>query len=209
MRKLLIFGVYSFLFHRLTLQYMLNLKVFEQFPHLTTKRLRLRDIRLQDAAAIFSMRSNGRVNQFIPRPEMSAPEQAEQLVVKTREAFLNHAGIGWAAMLRDKEECIGTCGYNSIDLLNHRAEIGGEMATEYWGKQIAQEAVKEILRFGMEEIGFHTIEAKVSPLNRGAVFILESLGFVKEAHFKDRIYFQGKYSDMAVYTLHKFIGKTV
>ena len=48
----------------------------------------------------------------------------------------------------------------------------------------------------------HTIEAKVAPANRSAVHLLEAYGFVKEAHFKDRVYFEGKYSDMAVYTLH-------
>lgn len=28
---------------------------------------------------------------------------------------------------------------------------------------------------------------------------MEQLGFVKEAHFKDRIYFEGEFQDMAVY----------
>ena len=41
-----------------------------------------------------------------------------------------------------------------------------------------------------------------APANRSAVHLLEAYGFVKEAHFKDRVYFDGNYSDMAVYTLH-------
>jgi RimJ/RimL family protein N-acetyltransferase len=32
---------------------------------------------------------------------------------------------------------------------------------------------------------------------------MERLGFVKEAHFKDRILFNNSYYDMAVYTLIK------
>jgi [ribosomal protein S5]-alanine N-acetyltransferase len=65
----------------------------------------------------------------------------------------------------------------------------------------AAEAVQAIVEFGFRNLKLHSIIAKVSPENRGAVFILESLGFEKEAHFKDGVYFKNKFSDMAVYTL--------
>jgi hypothetical protein len=56
-----------------------------------------------------------------------------------------------------------------------------------------------IIEFGFTKLGLHTIEAKVSPQNRSAIYLMEQLGFVKEAHFKDRIYFEGEFQDMAVY----------
>ena len=178
-----------------------NTAVFEEFPLLNTPRLQLRDIRLQDAEAIFAMRANGRVNQFIARPTMQDLANAQALVERTRNAYAQGAAIGWAGVLRDGHTIIGTCGFNSIEPQNQHAEIGGEMATEYWGKGIAQEAVQAILRFGITTMGLHTIEAKVNPNNRGAIHVLESLGFQKEAHFKERIQFEGKFWDMAVYTL--------
>lgn len=179
---------------------MINTAVFESFPVLTTDRLTLRDIRQADAENIFKMRSSGRVNQFIPRPEMQEHEAALNLVEKTINAYKNHQAIGWAGILRDNNEIIGTCGFNQIDIQNGRAEIGGELSTEFWGKNIAIEAVEAIIQFGFDTMKLHSIEAKVSPDNRGAVFLLESLGFIKEAHFKDRVFFKGKFSDMAVYT---------
>ena len=178
-----------------------NQAVFNEFPMLHSDRLTMRDIRPGDAEAIYNMRSNGRVNQFIPRPNMTASEDAKILVEKTIGAYQNKQAIGWAGVLRKNEEIIGTCGFNSIEPQNRRAEIGGEMATEYWGKNIAIEAVRLIIRFGFETMNLHTIEAKVSPENRGAVFVLEKLGFKKEAHFKDRVFHKNRFSDMAVYTL--------
>ncbi len=178
-----------------------NHTIFDEFPVLHSDRLTLRDIRPGDAEAIFKMRSNGRVNQFIPRPEMSSLEDSKILVEKTMAAYRNKQAIGWAGVLRENEEIIGTCGFNSIEPQNRRAEIGGEMATEYWGKNIAIEAVQLIIRFGFATMNLHTIEAKVSPGNRGAVFVLEKLGFKKEAHFKDRVFHKNAFSDMAVYTL--------
>jgi [ribosomal protein S5]-alanine N-acetyltransferase len=180
-----------------------NTSVFDSFPILKTPRLTLREIRVTDAPQIFAMRANGWVNQFIPRPSMQQVDAAESLADRTIQAYYNRQAIGWAGILRDNNEIIGTCGFNSIDIPNLHAEIGGEMATEFWGKNIAIEAVKVILFFGLNSMNLHTIEAKVSPQNRGAIYVLEQLGFEKEAHYKDRIYFNNSFSDMAVYTLLK------
>jgi ribosomal-protein-alanine N-acetyltransferase len=77
------------------------------------------------------------------------------------------------------------------------------MATEYWCKNIKQEAVREIIRFGFYSMNLHAIEAKVSPKSGGAIYVLKLLGFEKEAHFNDRIYFNRNHSDIAIYTLLK------
>jgi [ribosomal protein S5]-alanine N-acetyltransferase len=179
----------------------INLDVFNKFPVLRTRRLTLRSITQEDAQRIFDMRSNGMVNRFIARPDMQKHDDAVALAQRTIDAYRNKQAIGWAGILRDNDAIIGTCGFNSIDANNLRAEIGGEMATEYWGRHIAVEAVAEIIRFGFETMNLHTIEAKVSPGNRGAVHLLEQMGFEKEAHYRDRIYFNNTFSDMAVYTL--------
>ncbi len=180
-----------------------NHEVFNSFPLIKTDRLTLREIRLADAKRIFDMRSNGRVNTFIARHNMQHQEDAKTLAERTINAYNNKQAIGWAGILRENQEIIGTCGFNMIDTYNLRAEIGGEMATEYWGKNIAIEAVQAIIQFGLNTMNLHSIEAKVSPQNRSAIYLMEKLGFVKEAHFKDRILFNDSFFDMAVYTLIK------
>ncbi|MGB0805876.1 MAG: GNAT family N-acetyltransferase [Salibacteraceae bacterium] len=181
----------------------LNESVFKKFPVLETKRLVLTEITHQAGEAIYKMRSNGMVNRFIPRPTMETIEQGEELAQNTQEAFYAKKAIGWAGILKGQGEVMGTCGFNSIDFYNLRAEIGGEMDVKYWGKNIAQEAVEAIIYFGFNTLNLHTIEAKVAPQNRGAVFVLQQLGFVQEALFKDRVYYKEKFDDMAVFTLHR------
>ena len=179
----------------------LNLAVFDQFPVLKTDRLTLRNLSLEDAEAIFQMRANQRVNQFIARPTMTEVQSAAELVTRTREAFQKQQAIGWAGLLRDDKTIIGSCGFNRIEAENLRAEIGGEMAPEFWGKGIAQEALGAILQFGKEVLGLHTIEAKIDPDNRSVKALLGHFGFVEEAYFRDRIYFERGFRDMAVWTL--------
>jgi len=179
----------------------INPRVFDRFPVLTTERLTLRGITAEDAQRIFDMRSNGRVNRFIARNNMSDPADSVALAERTAQAFRDKKAIGWAGLLRDNREIIGSCGFNQIDFPNLHAEIGGELAPEYWGKNIALEAFCAILQFGLDVMHLHTIEAKVSPENRGAIFLLGQCGFHKEAHYRDRIFFNGRFMDMAVYTL--------
>lgn len=179
----------------------INSSVFESFPVLKSDRLMLREIANSDANEIFEMRSSGRVNHFIARENMRSVEDAEILIDKTRAVFTNHQGIGWAGVLRNENKIIGTCGFNSIDHANLHAEIGGELSVDYWGKNIALEAVATIVNFGFDSLHLHSVEAKVSPGNRGAIYILESLGFKKEAHFTDRIFFNGMFYDLAIYNL--------
>ena len=181
----------------------INTAVFDSFPILKTDRLTLRDIRLEDAEAIFKMRASGHVNRFMARHTMTEMEAAEALVQKTRDAYDNQKAIGFAGILRDKKEIIGTCGLTNFDAPNLRAELGGELSVHYWGKKIAIEAVSTILDFGLNTVNLHAIESWIEPGNRGAIAVMERLGFVKEAHFRDKQFFKGEFRDMTVYTLFK------
>ena len=46
-----------------------------------------------------------------------------------------------------------------------------------------------------------SIEAHINPVNAGSAAILEKMGFVREAYFKEDFYFRGKFLDSAVYSL--------
>jgi hypothetical protein len=64
-------------------------------------------MQLGDAHAVFGMRSNGRINEFIQRPNMQTLQQAEKLVAKVNENYNNKQVFAWAGFIRDNE-LIGT-----------------------------------------------------------------------------------------------------
>jgi [ribosomal protein S5]-alanine N-acetyltransferase len=181
----------------------INQSAFDNFPILKSKRLTLRRITEKDIESIYNMRVNDRINAFIARQAMDHVDGAKALVKKVSDAYENKTGIGWAGELRDDQTSIGTCGFNRIDYDNNRAELGGELSVEFWGKHIAAEAVEAIVSFGLMEMNLHAIEAYMSPSNRGAIYLLEKLGFKKEAHFKEKVFFKNEYLDIVVYTLLK------
>lgn len=176
--------------------------LFENFPIIETNRLILRSLQLNDANIIFEMRTNDRISEFIPRNKLQNIEDAINLIKKTNNLFLKKQGIGWAGFTKEGDQLIGTCGFNKIDFENFRAEIGGEMSVSHWGRNYAKEAVQAIIDFGFNKLKLNSIEARVSPDNKSAIYLLDKLGFKKEAHFRKYVYFNNDFLDLAIFTLH-------
>ncbi|WP_330387151.1 GNAT family N-acetyltransferase [[Clostridium] polysaccharolyticum] len=59
----------------------------------------------------------------------------------------------------------------------------------FWGKGYAYEAANQICTHAFEN-GVHRLEANCDPLNPAFWKLLERLGFVREGHLKQDIYFR-------------------
>lgn len=177
--------------------------IFKSFPVLKTNRLILRSVELLDAPQIMSMHNNGRINEFIPRKPMKEISESEELIKTCLKGYQDENSISWAGVLNSKNEIIGTCGFRSINFENNSAEIGGELCADYWGKNLAYEAFRAIVDFGTNNMNLKSIEARIAPDNRGAIYLVSLLGFKKVAILKNEVNFEGKKPDMAIYSLSK------
>jgi ribosomal-protein-alanine N-acetyltransferase len=63
------------------------------------------------------------------------------------------------------------------------------------------EAMDIVLDYGFNIMQLHSIEANVDPGNIASIKLLEKNGFVKEAHFKENLFFNGKFLDTVIYSL--------
>ena len=59
-------------------------------------------------------------------------------------------------------------------------EIGYALLPEYWGKGIATEVGKEIVRIGFEDLGLNEIVCFALPENKASIRVMEKLGFAFE-----------------------------
>lgn len=179
---------------------MLNPKYFDSFPRLTTPRLELRPLAITDADLVYRLRSSATVARFIERPLMEKLSDSEQLIKRTLQSYHKQQSLAWTGVLRHRGLPIGTCGLNHIDHQNLRAEIGGELLPDYWGKGIAEEAFRTIVDFGLAQLGLHAIEARVMAGNRGAVYLLKQLNFVREGYLKEYVNTQDGWQDLLLFT---------
>lgn len=178
---------------------MLHLQ-FSPFPTLTTERLVLREISFDDSESVFAFRSNEQAMQYIGKPAATSIDEAKELIGKFVEGLSNNDAITWGLTLKGNNTVIGTVGLWRMQKEHHRAEIGYMLHPEYWNKGIISEAIEAVLNYAFRELNFHSIEAQLTPENTGSVRILEKAGFKKEGHFKENYFYNGVFSDTAVYS---------
>ena len=175
--------------------------VFQPFPELTTERLLLRRVTMEDALAIFFLRSDETVLQFISREPAKTIQEAEEFIKRIDSEIDANEVILWAIALRDDPgKLIGTICYWQLQKENYRAEIGFVLHPHYWRKGIMKEAVLKVIEYGFSTLRLHSIEAHINSSNTASAAILESTGFVREAYLRENVFFGGKFLDTTIYS---------
>jgi ribosomal-protein-alanine N-acetyltransferase len=166
---------------------------FTPFPNLMTERLYFRQLTPEDKGEIFKLRSDEKVNRFLTRNQCKTIEEAGAFINKINRGINNNDWIYWAVTLKNDNKFAGTICIWNIQPENYRAEIGYELNSGFWGKGIMKEAIPKVIEYGFEAMKLHSLEADLDPGNSQSVVLLEKNGFIKEGHFKESTYFNGKF----------------
>jgi RimJ/RimL family protein N-acetyltransferase len=179
----------------------LNLN-FTPFPVLNSGRLILRNLEPSDDPALFEQRSNKKAMEYLDRPMAQSIDDARALREKMTAGTLGNESITWAIALKeDPSAMIGTIGFWRIDPQNFRAELGYMMHPGFQRKGLMQEALEQVLHYGFHTMKLHSVEANINPANAASAGILERNHFVKEAHFRENYFFDGRFLDSVIYSL--------
>lgn len=173
---------------------------FSPFPILETERLILRRVLPSDVKEMFELRSNPETMKYIPRPLLTNHEEALAHIQMMEDKIETNEGINWAITLKGDDKMIGVIGHYRIKPEHYRAEVGYMILPEYHGKGITTEAVQCVVDYGFNRMQLHSIEGVIDPENGASEKVLQKCGFVKEAHFKENEYFDGKFIDAVVYS---------
>ena len=174
---------------------------FTPFPNLETQRLRLRRLKITDAAETLDLRSNPEIMKFIPRPLMKTTEEALEFIETMDTNINSNSLINWAITTKEEDRLIGMIGYYRTKPENYRAEVGYLLSAEFHGKGIITESLERVIQFGFEEMGLHSIEAVIDPDNFASEKVLLKTNFTKEGHFKEHQFFDGEFFDSVFYSL--------
>jgi ribosomal-protein-alanine N-acetyltransferase len=68
-----------------------------------------------------------------------------------------------------------------MNIHDHKAEIGYWLGRRHWGKGIMTRVVKEITKYGFNELGLRRIYARTMIANKASKRVLEKAGFKYEA----------------------------
>lgn len=100
-------------------------------------------------------------------------------------------------------EMVGVAIISSIDMKNRSANMNIKLLKSARGKGIATHALQLIICYSFEELNLHCLTANVLERNTESRKLWEKLGFMQDGLLRDRVYKNGKYHNVAAFSLLK------
>ncbi|WP_405606114.1 GNAT family N-acetyltransferase [Polaribacter sp. Asnod1-A03] len=171
---------------------------FTTFPVLETERLTLRALSLDDAKAVFGLRANKEVNEFIQRDAPKNLAQTRGYIDSVINLIDNNQGILWVLQSKSSEELLGTIGLRNFDIADNYAEIGYEIHPDYQERGYMTEAMEKVIAYGFEQMNLNTIEAFTHKNNIASITLLDNQDFLLQTDREDE-----NVEDNRIYKLSK------
>ena len=155
-------------------------------PELTTARLTLRRLDLDDAAFIVRLLNEPSYIENIGDRCVRSVEDAHRYLREGPIAMYQKYGFGlWHVARNSDGAAVGMCGLLKRDNLPD-VDIGYAFLPEFWGLGYAIEAAEATMRHGAGKFGLKRIIAVVSQGNNASIRVLEKLGMRHERMFAMR-----------------------
>lgn len=149
-------------------------------PVLTSERLVLRQVRVDDAEALFPVLSDVELMTWWAFGPHDTVEQTRALLQPVAAAEPDWRS--WAITRAGHDVALGWV--NAHERRANVSEIGYILARSAWGQGIAREAVTLLLDQLLVTEGQRRVFADADPDNAHSIRLLTSMGFVHEGHLR-------------------------
>jgi len=175
------------------------------FPVLETNRLRLEKLSKDDSNSLFELFSDNAVVKYYDLEAFTEQSQASNLIEFFNSRFKENSGIRWAIRLKETNEFIGTCGFNSWSPKMKNATIGYDLLPKYWSNGFTTEAVHRIVKaafLGELSCGkLNRIQGDTVPGNSASESLLLKVGFKEEGLRRQSGYWKNQFHDLKCFGL--------
>ncbi|MEO8806426.1 MAG: GNAT family protein [Burkholderiaceae bacterium] len=175
-----------------------------EFPSLTTERLSLREVVIDDAATLFAIHGDPVVMRWFgvePLTDLAGAHKLVELFAGMRTQA--NPGTRWGITRQADGELLGTCGLFGWNRNWRKCALGYELSQAAWGQGFMREALVRVIDWGFEHMELNRIEAQVHPANTASLKLLAALGFVQEGVLREVGHWGGSYHDMVQLSLLK------
>lgn len=169
--------------------------------HIKTERLQLSRFQAEDAPALAAYRHLPEVARFQGWEDFPLT-RAEELIASLGEASPWQLDSWYQIALRLGAEAtlIGDIGYRRrTSGPSYELEIGYSLDPKFQKQGFMREALKAFIEWAEKQLFARRILASLDPRNEDSARLLLALGFERQAHFRQSVWFKGAWADDDVY----------
>ncbi len=170
-------------------------------PTLETERLRLRKLRMRDAADIFAYSRDPEVARYVLWDAQTSIAEARAYLRYMLHKYHRYAPASWGIELKSTGHIVGTIGFMWIQDDNRAAEVGYSLAHELWNRGYMTEALRAVIDYGLGSLRLNRIEAQHESKNPASGAVMRKCGMQHEGHLRQRLYNKGHYADVELYAI--------
>jgi RimJ/RimL family protein N-acetyltransferase len=165
-----------------------------------TERLILRPIEEEDAPALHPLINDPDVaHTLLTVPHPYPEDKLVPWIRGSKQALEKKERFEMTIILKETGLPIGMCGFCQVSWEYLNAEMGYWLGKPYWGRGYMTEAVRRLLVYGFEELGFERIYAQCFDLNPASVRVLEKAGLKHEGCARRAVRKNGEFIDLLNY----------
>ena len=154
---------------------------------ITAKQFILRPIKASDASGLqrnINDRTIYRNTLHIPHPYTL--KDARDWIKKNQQQQKQKRPDAVSFAIEINDEVVGGTGLHNI-VWEHKAELGYWLGRKYWGQGLMTKIVREVLKYGFQELKLKRIYAFTFPHNKASARVLQKNGFKQEGYLKKNV----------------------
>jgi len=172
--------------------------------NIETEKLKIRNLKPTDLKDFYIYRSNPEVTAYQGFATMNLV-QAGDFINEQKDKLFGEAGewVQYGIENKSTKRIIGDCAIKLDQNEKRIAEIGITISHLEQRKGYAKETITGILNYLFDKIDIHRVVAIADTENTASILLFERLGFRREGHFIENIFFKGKWGSEIQFALLK------
>ncbi len=152
---------------------------FNPFPVLTTERLVLREMSMDDTEPYFVIRADEEMNKYIPNARPKNLEETQAVIERMRSYARDNKSVAWTIADKATNQMVGSMCLWTMQGTDDSWEVGYAILTEHQNKGLMSEALQATVKYGFEVMNLPMIHAYTHKDNASSRRMLEKNGFTR------------------------------